>query len=455
MALGVKVAAARSVRHETRLPGTRIFWFWVPLAAMWIVMALEHPMITAVIARIPNAEINLAAFGLSFSLALIMESPIIMLFTAATALARDESAYRTLLRFTNRLSLILTLLHLLIALTPAFELIVRHLIGAPAEIIVPARRAFLLMFPWSASIAYRRLWQGVLIRFKRTGVVPFTLLSRLLLSLAVMAAGFAAGISRGAEIGAVALSLGSIASAGTAYAFYRPVGRRMVPRLPGYEPLSRRKLLSFYIPLAMTTMITMLGQPLVAIGLARAAEPLASLAVWPVLLGVIFLGRSLGLSYQEAVVALLEDAASFRRLKAFGLRLSLLLVLLMAGFAFSPAARFWFARVAGLSPRLAGFALAPARIMILLPGLEAILSFLRGVQVHLHRTAMITRSVLLNVGVLSGVLFAGIALLPLSGAEVAALALTAALAADCLFLAFVPGTAVGAAAFGTNGGIRN
>jgi len=420
---------------ESQLTVKKIFWFWVPLAAMWIVMAIEHPMITAMIARIPNAEINLAAFGLSFSLSLIMESPIIMLFTAATALARDKCSYRVLLRFTNRLSLALTLLHLLIALTPAFELIVRRLIGAPAEIVAPARRAFILMFPWAAAIAYRRLWQGVLIRFKRTGVVPFTLVSRLLMSLTVMAAGFAAGIVCGAEIGALALSVGSIASAGTAFAFYRPVGRIMETRLPGYEPLSRRRLLGFYIPLALTTFITMMGQPLVAVGLARAAQPLASLAVWPVLMGAMFIGRALGLSFQEVVVALLEDAGSFRSLRSFSLRLGLFLTLLMAGFTFSPAARLWFARVAGLSPRLAAFTLTPARIMIFLPALEAALSFLRGVQVHLRRTALITRSVLLNVGVLSAVLFAGTTLLSLSGAAVAALALTAALTADSLFLA--------------------
>lgn len=419
---------------ESRRALIRIFWFWVPLAVMWLVMALELPMITAVIARIENAEINLAAFGLSFSLALIMESPIIMLFTAATALARDESSYKALLRFTNRLSLALTLLHLLIALSPAYALIVRHIIGAPLEIIAQSRRAFLLMTPWTAAIAYRRLWQGVLIRFKRTGMVPFTILSRFLVGLAVMVIGLRAGITHGAEIGAVALSLGVIASALTAYAFYRPVRRLMVPNLPGWEALSRRKLLSFYVPLALTTMITMVGHPLVAIGLARAAEPLASLAVWPVIMGLVFIGRSLGLSFQEAVVALLEDAASYHRLKAFALRLSLSLTVLMAVFCFSPAARFWFARVSGLSPRLAAFALTIVRIMVFLPGLEAILSFLRGVQVHLNRTRMITRSVVLNVGVLSGVLFAGIALLPLSGAAVAALALTAALATDCLYL---------------------
>ncbi len=250
-----------------------------------------------------------------------------------------------------------------------------------------------------------------------------------------MVAGLRTGIVYGAEIGAAALSLGVTASAGTAYAFYRPVRRFMVPNLPGWEPLSRRKLLEFYVPLALTTMITMVGHPMVAIGLARAAEPLASLAVWPVIMGLLFIGRSLGISYQEVVVALLEDAASYRRLKSFALRLSLSLTVLMVVFCFSPAARFWFARVSGLSPRLAAFALRIVRIMVFLPGLEAILSFLRGVQVHLNRTRMITRSVLLNVGMLSSVLFAGIALLPLSGGAVAALALTAALATDCLYLA--------------------
>ena len=45
----------------------KIARFWLPLAAMWILMALEQPLLSAVIARLPAAALNLAAYGLTFS----------------------------------------------------------------------------------------------------------------------------------------------------------------------------------------------------------------------------------------------------------------------------------------------------------------------------------------------------------------------------------------------------
>lgn len=53
-------------------------------------MGLEGPAISAVIARLANPEINLAAYGgVVFPLALFIEAPIIMLLAASTALSTD------------------------------------------------------------------------------------------------------------------------------------------------------------------------------------------------------------------------------------------------------------------------------------------------------------------------------------------------------------------------------
>ncbi len=63
---------------------------WWPLAASWLLMGLEGPAISAVIARLANPEINLAAYGgVVFPLALFIEAPIIMLLAASTALSTD------------------------------------------------------------------------------------------------------------------------------------------------------------------------------------------------------------------------------------------------------------------------------------------------------------------------------------------------------------------------------
>lgn len=421
--------------NKQSLTQSRIFWFWIPLAAMWLMMAVEHPAIAAVIARLPAPEPNLAAFGVTFSLALIVESPIIMLLTAGTALARDRQSYQRLLQFTHILAVTLTLLHLLIALTPLYALIVGNLIGAPAEIVEPGHRAFLLMTPWSAAIAYRRLWQGVLIRFDRTKVVPLTIGARLAAAGVVLAIGLVMRRFPGASVGAMALSIGVIAATLAAYGFVRSTVREHLSEpMPQDEPLTWGDLLEFYVPLALTSFITLVGRPVLTFGLARAPQPLASLAVWPVITGFLFLARSFAFSYQEVVVALLMDGRSFGQLRRFTLSLALSLSGLFALVAVTPAARLWYENVSGLSPELVALAIVPTTILAVLPGLDALLSWQRGLLVHVGRTRPITLAVVLDVVVLVVVMLGAGAVLPLAGATMAAVALTTAVGAEWMYL---------------------
>lgn len=66
----------------------RIARAWWPLAASWLLMGAEAPILSAVVARLADPEINLAAYsGIVFPLSLIIESPIIMLLAASTTLS--------------------------------------------------------------------------------------------------------------------------------------------------------------------------------------------------------------------------------------------------------------------------------------------------------------------------------------------------------------------------------
>ena len=421
---------------KSPLTSSRILWFWVPLAAMWLLMAIEHPIVAAVLARLPRPGPNLAAFGVTFSLALIIESPIIMLLTAGTALARDKQSYGRLLQFTHILAAGLTAIHLLIAMTPLYHFIMGIVIGVPPEILETSRTTFLLMTPWTAAIAYRRLWQGVLIRFDRTKVVPLTILARLFIGGVVLAIGLATRRFRGADLGAIALSLGVTAATITAYAFVRPTVRdHLSSSSSNDEPLTWRVLVQFYTPLALTPLINLLGRPLLVMGLARAAQPMISLAVWPVIMGVLFLGRSLALSYQEVVIALMDEEDGFERLRGFTIGLASALTGTFALIAITPAARIFYGRIAGLSPELAAFAIVPTIILSVVPGLETMISWQHGLLVHWKETRPITTAVVFHVSVLGVVMMtAGVFLRQTPGTIIAAVALAMAVAVQWCYL---------------------
>ena len=92
----IMIAIMRIEAPHRPLTLARIARVWWPLAASWLLMGAELPALSAVIARLPHPEINLAAYGgVVFPLALIIESPIIMLLAASTALCKDWASYAT------------------------------------------------------------------------------------------------------------------------------------------------------------------------------------------------------------------------------------------------------------------------------------------------------------------------------------------------------------------------
>ena len=76
---------------------------------MWLMMSAEGPYLTALIARMSEPEYNLAAYGVAFSIALIVESPVIMLMSASIALIESKLTLLKLRSFVYRLNIILFL----------------------------------------------------------------------------------------------------------------------------------------------------------------------------------------------------------------------------------------------------------------------------------------------------------------------------------------------------------
>ena len=144
----------------------QIFRLWLPLAGSWVLMSIESPMLTAFVARMVFPEITLAAWGsLVYPISLAIEGPIIMLLTASTALASDRKAYDKLFKYMLFMSIILTMIHILLAFTPLYYFLAEGLMGVPESLLEPGRLGLQLMTPWTIMIAWRRLNQGLMIKY--------------------------------------------------------------------------------------------------------------------------------------------------------------------------------------------------------------------------------------------------------------------------------------------------
>jgi len=390
-------------------------------------MGLEGPAISAVIARLANPEINLAAYGgVVFPLALFIEAPIIMLLAASTALSTDWNAYRKLRTYMHTLGAGLSLLHVAIAFTPLYDFIVGTAMQVPAEIIEPARIGLMITLPWTWSIAYRRLNQGVLIRFGHSLAVGVGTLVRLCADGLVLAIGYLLGSVPGIIIAATVIVAGVLSEALYIGIRVRPVLRDRLKPVPGQpQPLTLRGFLRFYVPLSLTSLIFLTARPLISASISRMPGALESLAAWPVVTGLTFLLRSFGISYNEVVVALLDRPYSSPNLRRFtavlgGLTTGALLIV-----AVTPVAAFWFKSVSGLAPHLVTLARTSLWFALPLPALSVLQSWYQGVILHSRRTRGITEAVVIYLMITTVVLWIGIAWGAITGIYVGLVALSA------------------------------
>jgi hypothetical protein len=404
----------------------RILASWWPLAASWMLMGAELPLLTAVVSRLPDPERHLAAYGsLVFPIAVTIEAPIIMLLAASTALCGDWASYVRVRRFMHGAGAALTALHLLVAFTPAFDVAASGWIGAPPEVIEPARLGLRLMTPWTWSIAYRRFLQGVLIRFDRSRAVGAGTGVRLLANGVVLATLAWDGRAPGIAVAACAVSAGVIAEAAFIGAVARRTLRERVRPAPAPAvPLTGPGFLRFYAPLAMTPLVTLLAQPIGAAAMSRLPLALESLATWPAYHGLVFLFRALGLAYNEVVVALIGAPGAARELARFTWKLAAATVAALALVALPPLADAWFSGWSHLEPRHAELGRSALLFALLLPGLNVLQSFHQGVLVHRRRTRAISEAVAVSLATTAAGLALCVAFLDVPGLPAAAAMLT-------------------------------
>lgn len=407
------------------LPLKRIYHTWWPLAASWLLMGAELPALSAIVARLADPEINLAAYGgIVFPLALIIESPVIMLLPASTALCKDWASYRKIWRFMMVTSAAMTALHVLVAFTPLYDWVVIYVIGAPAEIIQPARIGLMIMTPWTWSIAYRRFNQGVLIRFGHTQTISVGTVIRLSVDGLVLASGYLIGSIPGVVVATSAVAASVVSEAVYVGRVVRPVLKRELQPAPAVQPpLTLRAFLDFYFPLAMTSLLTLLVNPIGSAAVSRMPQALTSLAAWPVVMGLLFMLRSLGIAYNEVVVALLDEPRSSYNLRRFTGYLAAATTAALFLLTATPLSALWFERVAALSPQLASLARLALWIALPMPALSVLQSWYQGAILHDRRTRGITEAVVVFLVVSGVVLMIGIRLGTLTGLYVGMFAL--------------------------------
>ena len=377
----------------------KIFIFWLPLAATWLMMSVEGPFLSAIIARLAEPKFNLAAYGIAFAFALVIESPIIMLLSAATELVNDFHSFIKLRNFTYAMNGILTAVYLLFIIPPVFYFITEKIIGLPEEVSHLTHIASIILVPWPGAIGYRRFYQGILIKYNYTKRVSYGTVIRLIsmaLTATVLYTFFELpGVVVGASALSVAVVSESIASRFMTVAVVKEIKES---KFISDDRLSYTGIIKFYYPLALTSVMALGVHPIVTFFLGQSRMPLESLAVMPVVNSLVFIFRSIGLSYQEVGIALIgKRAEGYKLLRNFAFMGGLSAATVLIIIAVTPLSYIWLYDVSGLSIELTNFATLPIIIMAVMPALTFLISFQRAVLVHERNTKQITYATIIEV----------------------------------------------------------
>lgn len=380
--------------------------FWIPLSATWLMMAIEGPIVTSLIARLPDPTYNLAAYGVAVALAMLIESPIIMLLSMSVALAKDRNAVDRLASFMWRVNALVTIGMLVVSIPVVYDVVAYGILNLPEAVAGRMYWALVCLIPWPAAIGYRRFYQGLLIRAGQTRRVAYGTVVRIV-TMAGSALALAASGLPGTIVGAISLSVGVTFEAVATRVMANGVMQqyRLQDKEQCAPPPSYSEVMGFYVPLAMTSVIGFVVTPMLAFFMGRSPMSIESLAVLPVVDSFVFLFRSFGFSYQEVGIALLgEHRQHLRPLRRVGVGIAVVTTGVLILVTATPAVTWLYQGMYGLRPELAAFAVIPTMILVPLPALAVAYSLQRAILISARRSVAVTWSTIVEVGLIAVVM---------------------------------------------------
>lgn len=423
---------------EAALTHSAIFQLYYPLAASWLFMAIESPVAIAIISRLPEGQLNTAAFFMMMALSLWIESPVIDLLSTSTTLSKNYRDYLVLRRFVLMLIGFVTAVHFLVAWTPLYWFISENVLRVPHEVADAARPGFMLMVPWSGFIGWRRYLQGILIRFAQTKRVGYGTIVRMTTMAGTGIALFFFSGLPSIMIAAIALVASVFAEAMYVHFATAPVIKQKLeienPTSDTPE-LSFRKLFTFHLPLTATTSVMMLGGPIVLAALAKAPQSVLQIAGWQVAQSLLWLHRTIVFALPEVVITLYRDAQSAQKLRSFCVSVGLFTSGLMLVTGLTRLDVWIFTSLLDARPDTAAVAHIAFLAASMTPLLGALQSYVRGMLTAHHLNVARFAAVMVSIGVLAGLLLLSV-VLGVAGVLAAAIALTLTLIAELAVLVF-------------------
>ncbi|MDH3453695.1 MAG: hypothetical protein OEL80_01015, partial [Desulfuromonadales bacterium] len=166
---------------DVRLTQKDVALFFFPLLLNVQLMSVSHSIINAGLARLEDAVVLLAGFSVALVLHLFVASPSYQNHTITIAMVRGRKSLIAMTMFVFLIATWVSILLALLAFSPVGSFVLDRVLGVSPEVAKGAREALALLVFLPFVTGLRGLFQGLVIRARRTGLVSLATAVRIVM----------------------------------------------------------------------------------------------------------------------------------------------------------------------------------------------------------------------------------------------------------------------------------
>ena len=370
---------------DVRLTQKDVALFFFPLLLNVQLMSVSHSIINAGLARLEDAVVLLAGFSVALVLHLFVASPSYQNHTITIAMVRGRKSLIAMTMFVFLIATWVSILLALLAFSPVGSFVLDRVLGVSPEVAKGAREALALLVFLPFVTGLRGLFQGLVIRARRTGLVSLATAVRIVMLFAYLWIGqlwFA-----GTRVAAFAL-LGCVGTETLVMAYF--AWRLKLPPEQASEN-SFTGILRYGLPLAYSSGMQQTVPLLINAIISRLPDGTLALAAFGVVRGFLFLLAGPMRNLQQAYLTLVRQSADNAVLVRFLIRVSFGMALVMLLIAW-PLNGPVLGTVMGLDAAMRHYIAWPLTACALFPLLYGASNLLRGWFAGAHLTTHLGRS---------------------------------------------------------------
>ena len=374
---------------------SRLVRFMIPLAITSIVLELGSQVLNGGMARIPQATMTLAAYGLGWGIILFMAAPLAQTKELGLVMVNDPASFRAVRRFVVLAGIVLMVGLASLTLTPLGTLAIEELHGIDSSLGKVVRVALFWLIPYPLLRGFSVFHTGLLLRVRRTALVSYATLSNL--GISILAVFILVNVpwiqAQPIRLPIVVTYIGQLVELGIVL---WGVTRYALPHLARLATLqseakgrmasapSAGEIVRFFWPLALIMIIQEFSRPMINLFVARGPNPTATLAILAVLytLGRMPYGWLNEIRNLHPVFH--EEANSRAYIRRFAVGCGVVSLAFMAIFFWTPLRDVMLLDWIGVPPHLAALAPMPLRLF-------AIFSLTVTARAYYHGIALVER----------------------------------------------------------------